>query len=224
MAALLLGSSGFIGSNLLTQRAWDYTANRATADCLPTRRYDLVVCCAAPGTKWRVNQDPRADMLNILDLTATLKRVRTERFLLISTADVFGQPVDADEDDIPDPDCAYGRNRLWLENYVRGLYATATVIRLPGVIGSGLKKNAYYDLQHGQRLDQLNPDSVYQWYDIRNLWEDIEGVRVHTRHLCPKPESLAVTVARDFPHLAGKLTGTAPPARYNLRSKYGQDS
>lgn len=195
--------------------------NRANLREVPARHYELVVCCGAPGTKWKANLHPEADRTTITDLIVFLyTRVHADKFVLVSTADVFGQPVDADERDTPFPDCPYGENRLWLEGHVRKCFPHANILRLPGVDGPGLKKNALYDLRTESHLDQLNPASVYQWYDVRNLWRDVGETTVPLRHLCPPPESLGATVARDFPHLAGRLTGTGKPAFYNLRTLY----
>lgn len=220
MASLLIGHTGFIGSNLLTQREWDVKVNRKNSYLLGGH-FDLVVCCAAPGVKWKANEYPEGDLHDIRMLVHQLREITAYRFVLISTADVFAQPVDATEAHTPHPDCPYGRNRLYLEEQVRRLFPRGTVVRLPGVKGPGLKKNALYDLQHEQLLDKLNPESVYQWYDVRNLWADVERYRnVPLIHLCPPPESLAETVERDYPHLKGKLTGAGTPARYNLRTLY----
>ncbi len=210
---------GFIGSNLMTQHHWDATFSRVNASHIGGH-FDTVVCCAAPGTKWKANADPVSDLNGVTRLVHSLAALSAQKFILISTADVFGQPVDADEGDDPNPDCAYGHNRHWLERQVVRIFPNVSIIRLPGVVGPGLKKNPIYDMQNEHRLEHLNPDSVYQWYDVRNLWGDIKDVTVPVLHMCPEPESLAETVCRDYPHLVGRLTGAGTPARYNLRTKY----
>jgi hypothetical protein len=50
-------------------------------------------------------------------------------------------------------------------------------VRLPGLFGTGLKKNAVYDLLHDNNLDQIDADSVYQFYCLNHLWDDIEIAR-----------------------------------------------
>ena len=40
-------------------------------------------------------------------------------------------------------DNGYGRNRLYLENYIRNNYHDYLIVRLPGLFGKGLKKNAF---------------------------------------------------------------------------------
>ena len=49
---------------------------------------------------------------------AALERVKTERFVLISTVDVYGQVNGVDEDSPPAGATAYGRHRLELEQFV----------------------------------------------------------------------------------------------------------
>src|SRR5204863_402227 len=80
--------------------------------------------------------------------------------------------------------CAAGR---WAERF------GAQVLRLPGLFGPGLKKNAVYDLLHGYQVEKIHPDSTYQFYDVRQLWPDAEkadraGIRL--LHLSAEPLSM----------------------------------
>ncbi len=224
MTSALIGCSGFVGSNLRLQRKWDFLYNRGNAHLL-SGRYGTVVCAAAPGVKWIANRDPDADWASIhMLLNNGVCRIQSaERFVLISTADVFGplqHAVGPDETTAPEPQCHYGNNRRMLELLILQLFPRAQIVRLPGLIGPDLKKGPIFDLRNEHRLEFLNPDSIYQWYSIENLWADIKDRTEPIIHLCSPPERLGNTVERDFPLLDKRLTGIGIPARYNLRTTY----
>ena len=70
-----------------------------------------------------------------------------ENVYRISTIDVFKNPNSKDEASRIDMDGleAYGANRYRLEFMVREYYPDATIVRLPGLFGRGIKKNFIYD-------------------------------------------------------------------------------
>lgn len=220
MADALIGCTGFVGTNLFQQRPWSCTYSRSNIHEVVGQTFDTVVCCAAPGLKWWANQNPDADKKSVLDLIENLYSMSTERFILISTADVFGQPVCQNECDTPCPSTPYGEHRHRLEMFVRKRFTQWQIVRLPGLVGPGLKKGPYFDLLTENRLDYLNPDSRYQWYDVRNLWADIKDRTEPVLHLCPPTEALYATVDREFPHLRGRLNPRAAEVRYEMRTKY----
>ena len=64
--------------------------------------------------------------------------IKFDKFVLISTIAVYDNPTDN----------AYGRNRLYLENYLINNYENVSIVRLPSLFGEGLKKNSLYDLKN----------------------------------------------------------------------------
>jgi hypothetical protein len=144
--------------------------------------------------------------------------------VLISTVDVYPVPRGVDERTSIDPDAAqtYGRHRLNVEMIVGQLFESIIVVRLPALFGSGLKKNALFDLLRDHQVDRIDARGVFQFYDAANLTGDI-GVCMKNdiRLLNMATEPIAIAdIARDF--FGRSLTPASTPAgpRYDFRSVY----
>lgn len=178
MTSALIGYTGFVGGNLHRQHPFDDLYNSSNIEAIHNHSYDLVVCAGAPGVKWKANKEPERDWASLARLMAALAQVRAQHLILISTVDVYPQPFGVDET-TPLDDMAgtpYGRHRLLLERFVQEHFA-ATVVRLPGLFGEGLKKNVIFDLLHNNALDLICPASIFQFYHLDNLWRDLTLVR-----------------------------------------------
>lgn len=224
MRRALIGGTGFIGRNLLEQAEFDGRYSSANITAVRDEHYDLVVCAAPSAVKWIANKDPIADRAHIQRLIDGLEGVRTKRFVHISTADVHWPPADVDEESPVDPLKAqpYGRHRYELEEFVRGHFPDATVLRLPNLFGNGLKKNFLYDLMHGRPLDLTHSASQFQFYDVRRLWSDITralAADVRCLHMAVEPAT-AQEIAKACFDVHFEHQTAEPPATYRLRSRY----
>jgi hypothetical protein len=221
----LIGHTGFVGGTLARAEPFDFGFNSRNIGEIAGRSYDKVVCAGAPAVKWLANKDPEADRASIAKLTDALERVETREFVLISTIDVYPDPASrGDEDEAIDPDAnhAYGANRYRLECWARDRFPKVRIVRLPALFGTGLKKNALYDLLHGNATQSINPLGVFQWYPMERLASDlrrIETLDLALVNLFPEPSAMSALVDRFFPH-AQVGPPTRPAPRYNLRTKY----
>jgi nucleoside-diphosphate-sugar epimerase len=175
VTSALFGYSGFVGGTLESQHPFDDRFNSANSAESRGRHYDLVVFAAARAEKWRINQDAASDLQHIRELEALVSGVSATRFVLISTVDVYSDPVGVDEHSVIearslDP---YGAHRYRLERHVRATHPTALIVRLPGLFGPGLKKNVVFDLLHDNNLDQVNTDAQFQYYNLAHLFDDV---------------------------------------------------
>jgi nucleoside-diphosphate-sugar epimerase len=219
----LIGSTGFVGGNLLRQTRFDDGYHSTDIDTIRGRSYDLVVCAGAPAEKWKANQEPERDRANIARLMDCLAHVEAEHVVLISTVDVYATPAGVDEDTPIDAGAltAYGRHRYELEQMVRSRFDT-TCLRLPGLFGPGLKKNIIYDLLHNNALDAVCADSVYQFYDLDRLWRDVgtaRGHRLGVANLATEPVSVR-EVAREGFGIAFENPSQKNAARYDMRTRH----
>lgn len=171
----LIGHTGFVGQNLAAQHRFSATFNSQNIEQIRGKKFGIAVCAGARGTKWLANQNPAEDWQSIQRLIASLQEIECDKFILISTVDVYNPPVKVNEDwkIVTDPSHAYGRHRLLLEKAVARIFPDRLTVRLPGIFGNGLKKNAVFDFIHGHNLEQIHQDGVYQYYCLDHLWTDI---------------------------------------------------
>lgn len=175
MKSALIGSTGFVGSTLLSQREFDFCYHSTDIADIDNKEFDLVICAAAPAKKWYANLHPNDDRACIDSLIDHLKTVRAKKFILISTVDVFKSPVNVDENStiILDDLNPYGYNRRRLELFVEKYFSSNLIVRLPGLVGSGLKKNIIYDFKNHNEIEKIESDNVFQFYPMKNLLKDI---------------------------------------------------
>ena len=184
-----------------------------------------MICAGAPAAKWIANQNPEDDLANIERLIGDLRQVKAKRLVLISTVDVFKEPVGVDEDTVIDAESTdpYGKNRFYLEEFVREHFEGASVIRLPGLFGHGLKKNFIYDLLHDNVLHLTHNESVFQFYGMKNLWANINLVLesgIPLINFATQPV-VAKDVALNCYDMKFDNVTSNPPANYDMRTKYG---
>lgn len=175
MSSALFGHTGFVGSNLTRQHSFDAVYNTANASESSGREYDLVVFSAARAEKWRINQDPAADLEHMHDLQTLINGVTAKKFVLISTVDVYKTAVGVDESSpvVTDGLHTYGLHRHQLEEYTRRQHPEALIVRLPGLFGPGLKKNVIFDLLHDNNVDRIHADGSFQYYNLDHLFADL---------------------------------------------------
>ena len=176
MARALIGHTGFVGGNLLRQGRYTDLYNSRNVGELVGKSFEMIVSAGCRAAKWVANREPEADRAGIESLMRGLEGVRAERFVLVSTIDVYPRPIEVDESCEPaladgEP---YGRHRLELEHFVRARFPNALIVRLPGLFGTGLKKNAIYDFLNDNRLDLIHPDGQFQFYDLERIESDVQ--------------------------------------------------
>jgi len=218
----LIGHTGFVGGNLLRQHAFTDLYNSKSIDTIRGRGFDVLVCSGAPAEKWKANAEPVKDLEILNGLMDHLREVRARKVVLISTVDVYPSPLDVDEDSAIDPERSggYGRHRYYLEQFVRERF-DALVVRLPGLFGQGLKKNVIFDLIHDNRLEAINTEGVFQFYDLANIWKDIQTAMQHglqVVNLSTEPVGVEELAREAF----GREFVQRKPgaARYDMRSKH----
>lgn len=220
----IIGYTGFVGSTLCRQASFDVRFNSSNIAEIRGKGYDLLICAAAPATKWKANQNPEQDILNIQALIAHLQTIKAKRFILISTIDVYPIVSAVDEDTIIDPTLAdaYGKHRFYLEEFVRQTFPRHSIVRLPGLFGKGLKKNFIFDLIYNNCLHLTHAESTYQFYNMDRLWTDLQIILSNDLslvNLATEPVRACDVALRCFDLHFDNHTERVP-AHYDMRSKY----
>ena len=185
MNSAIVGYSGFVGSNLVSSHEFTDKYKSSNIADIQGKHYDLVVFAAAKAEKWRINQDPASDLQHISQLEDVLRSFSTDQLVLISTVDVYANPIDVDERTVVKVDGlhAYGRHRYRLEQFALQQHPSVLVMRLPGLFGRGIKKNVIFDLLNENNLSAIHRAGRFQYYALQHLWSDIQTALAHRLNL-----------------------------------------
>ncbi|MDB5720628.1 MAG: hypothetical protein JWP15_1246 [Alphaproteobacteria bacterium] len=221
----LIGRTGFVGTTLLRQRGFDRGFASADIEQIRGSAFDLLVCAGAPAAKWIADREPETDLANLRRLAGHLAEVSARKMILISTVDVFADSSGADEGSLPDEArlTPYGRNRLWLERFVSDHFPKALIVRLPGLVGPGLRKNAVFDLLNRNNLHAIDARGVFQFYPMVDLWNDLQtalAAGIERLHLTGAPLTIGEVAEEGFGIAFDNRVEGRPPARYDLQTRH----
>ena len=148
--SMLVGYTGFVGSNIAANYDFTWKINSKNKEEAFAKKPDLLIYAGLRAEKFLANKDPEADMAAVMEAMEQIKKINPGKLVLISTVDVYQNPVNVDEDTEIDTNglLPYGANRYKLEQMVREAWEDALIIRLPGLFGKNLKKNFIYDFIH----------------------------------------------------------------------------
>lgn len=221
----LIGYTGFVGSNLALQHTFDKTYNSKNIQDIKGEVFDLVISAANRAEMWRINQEPDKDLAEINDYIGHIKKAKISKLVLISTVGVYKEATGVDEDTVISAEelLPYGKNRLYLENFCRENFDT-TIVRLPGLFGANLKKNVIYDLLHNNNLDKIHKDGRYQYYNLANIWKDIQVAinnSLKVVNFATEPVSTEEVAKEAFGVEFENMPEGIKPAEWDMRTKYG---
>ena len=186
MSKCIVGYSGFVGGNLLLKYKFDYFFNSKNFDSARNLNVDTLYFCGLPAVKWYANTYPDEDNLIIDNIKNILKTMTINKFILISTIDVYNN---INENYNEDYNCyndnhTYGKNRYLFEEFIKQYFKNYYIIRLPALFGYGLKKNIIFDLLNNNQVNKIKVNSIFQWYNLNWLSHDIEKIINNNIRLC----------------------------------------
>ena len=152
----LVGYTGFVGSNLYARARNRIKGvyNSQNIEKAYGLEPEVLIYAGVRAEKYLANSAPDCDMELILEAEKNIREINPQRLVLISTIDVYQNPVGVDE---ADPVLSgakggagngiqpYGLHRYYLESWVRKNFPDALIVRLPGLYGYHIKKNFIYD-------------------------------------------------------------------------------
>ena len=227
MTATLVGHTGFVGSNLFGQGNFSSTFNSSNINRMRERHFDTIWCAGVRAVKWWANQHPEEDWNGIADLLDVLANVTCERFVLISSVDVFQDPNGKTEADAPVREGLhpYGLHRLAVEDFVRERFERSTVMRLPGLFGPALKKNVIYDLLHDNHTEMIHADAQFQFYDLKSVHTDCATAVANGLdlvHFAVEPVSVRDVAKTAFGFDFENRPPETRPARYDFHTLHAE--
>lgn len=223
----LIGYSGFVGTTLLKQTQFSNLYRSTNIAEIEGKTFDLVVCAGAPAQKWLANKEPENDLKIIEGLIAHLKTIKCRQFILISSVDVFDTPINVDETSIVHEERLhpYGLHRYYLEKFVISHFDNSLIVRLPGLVGPGLRKNIIFDFLNLNNVASIDSRSVFQFYPMVNLWSDIQIAllaKISLIHLTAEPISVEEIAREAFLLTDFYQEIIEQPATYNMLSNYAE--
>ena len=150
MKDILVGYSGFVGSNIAEKHNFEGLFNSKNIEEAFGTNPDLLIYSGVPSAMFLANNFPDKDLEIIHNAMDNIKKINPKKVVLISTIAVYSNPVDIDEISEINTDelTTYGKNRLLLEQFVEENFENHLIIRLPALFGKNLKKNFIYDFIH----------------------------------------------------------------------------
>lgn len=185
----LIGYTGFVGSNIYVRASnriegvYD-TQNVEKAYGLEP---DVLVFAALRSDRQLAARAPYEDYERVLEAQRNIKKINPAKLVLISTTDVYKNPVGVDEENsvfavgsdradktektgvIP-----YSLNRYYFEEWARKNYPELLIMRLARPYGLNPKNNFLKDFTDESFIKQLDSKSKYQLYPLSRIWEDIQ--------------------------------------------------
>lgn len=157
----IMGGDGFVGSayvRFCLEKGIDHCViTRENYSSLKGERCALFINANGNSKKFLANNNPLEDYdASVKSVVASLYDFKFERYVFLSSAEVYPEPT------IPvavetlkiDPAALsiYGRHKYFAESYVRAFGCPYLIIRQSGFVGPNLKKNAIFDMLHGDPL------------------------------------------------------------------------
>jgi hypothetical protein len=176
---ILVGHSGFVGSNLSKSFHFDNEYNSSNITKAYGTNPDLLVYSGVKAEMFLANKFPDQDKLIIDNAILNIKKINPRYLVLISTISVYDITANVDEDyNINNSELLpYGKNRYCLEEWVKENFENHLIVRLPALYGNNLKKNFIYDfinlipamLNETKFLDlKLNEPKIAEYYILQD--------------------------------------------------------
>ena len=222
----LIGYTGFIGSNLLNFQKKIIKYNSKNIKKIKNKKFDIVICAGTSSKIWLSKKKPLEDKKKIIKLINNLHTIKTKKFVLISTSEVYGSKKTCLETtkNLKSKNTDYGLNRLMLENFVEKKFKNNFILRLPIVYGKKFIKNCIYDLINKNEIHKLNGSDIIQIYNVSNLKKDINFViknKIKKLNLSSKPIKLSILAKKLFKI---KLINRKKFRKINIKSIYGKNN
>lgn len=228
----VIGGNGFVGSgfvrHLHSQGIAVTVVDRTNYDQLIGAECDILINANGNSKKFLAKDDPKAEFqASVVSVRNSLVDFKFKKYVFLSTSDVY---PDCSKPELTREDISlnvaeqspYGFHKHLAELCVQHCAKDWLIIRQGGFVGQGMKKNAVFDVLHGEKL-WVHPDSRFQFIntdDSARLVMDLidGGVSNQILNLTAK----GIISVREIMHLAGRSIPhdlNAKPLRYEISTE-----
>jgi nucleoside-diphosphate-sugar epimerase len=230
---IIIGNTGLVGTTLCESIDFELKFNSSNlSDFLNIVEdgSELYLTCL-PATKWMVNKNVTGDFENLLNILNVIKQKKYSKVILISTIDVYNNsPLKSNETNSPSiQSLNYGNNRYLFEVLCKDYLITNEfrIFRLPALFNKHIKKNVLFDLINNNNVEQINFNSMFQWYNLDNLSNDISTcIKEHPKetifNLFPEPID-SLDILNFFPYLRNKINFSENKIVYDFTTKFSNN-
>lgn len=219
---MLVGYTGFVGSNLTQQMEFDHLVNSKNIAEFAGTEVDELIVSAGDARKWLANKEPENDLEHINKLFDDVSQIKAKKVVLFSTVDVYEDKNGIYEGSFEVAHQPYGKHRWQFEQQVLAHFEQVTVVRLPGLFGNGLKKNIIFDIIAGKDISGFNPNSAFQWFhldDVKKVIDYCKNNEITELNVTAEPVTVAELCNSVDVDLA-LLDENAPLVKYDICSKH----
>ncbi len=168
----ILGGNGFVGSafsRYLKVTGREYRViDRARYDELSGTECDVLINANGNSKKFLAKDDPKGEFqASVTTVRNSLVDFKFRKYVFLSTSDIYPDcsVTESTTEDTPIDIAAqspYGFHKYLAEQCVRHAAKNWLIVRQGGFVGEGMKKNAVYDVLHGEKL-WVHPESRFQF-------------------------------------------------------------
>jgi len=191
---VLLGYTGLVGSNL-DHEYFDILLNRSNIDAFIQRDLEVQELWIAAGDarKWFALKEPTIFKKDSVSLTKKIIQLNPKKAILFSTIDVYDGEHSVNENNLPRPIHPYGKIQLEREIVLKNQLEELSIVRLPGLFGSNLRKNFIFDLLNRRTdyIESLNGFSQFQYFDLNLLHSRVLTLNADVTNLVTEPVSVS---------------------------------
>jgi len=171
----VIGGKGLTGSAIvryLQEKDIEYEIiQKENKEKFLGKNCDILIFANGNALKYKANEDPYFDFhASISSIVEYIHGINYKLFVHLSTVDVYDKKSSLEttketaQIDTTKLD-TYGFHKLLAEDYVRRYCPKYLIFRLPGLVGTGLKKNPAYDFIHKHKKSMISADSIQNFID-----------------------------------------------------------
>ncbi|QUC64785.1 NAD-dependent epimerase/dehydratase family protein [Nitrosopumilus sp. K4] len=140
---------------------------------------NILIFANGNAVKYKANQDPFFDFnASVTSIAEYIHKIKFKKFILISTVDVYNNKSDTNQTQ-EDVEInfkkldTYGFHKYLTERYVMHFCDDYLIFRLPGLVGTGLKKNPVFDYINPEKRVMISPESELNFINTRHIAKTI---------------------------------------------------